>query len=91
MAKKTSASKKGATKKTAVKKTAAAKKAAAPKKAKAPKKEAKPKKPVKAAVKKIPVVKDPALILVNTIVNGMQEKKAKHITILDLRMVLEFE
>jgi len=85
MAKKTSASKKGATKKTAVKKTAAAKKAAAPKKAKAPKKEAKPKKPVKAAVKKIPVVKDPALILVNTIVNGMQEKKAKHITILDLR------
>lgn len=90
IAKKTAAKKVAAPKKTAAKKASAVKKEVAPKKETAPK---------KAAVKKVAAKKvsskkaaniqtmEPGLLLALTVAQGMYEKKAENIRILDMRKI----
>jgi len=90
IAKKTAAKKVAAPKKTAAKKASAVKKEVAPKKEAAPKKVAAKKVAAKkVSTKKVAEVQtmEPGLLLALTVAQGMYEKKAENIRILDMRKI----
>ncbi|MFY8190879.1 MAG: ribosome silencing factor [Bacteroidia bacterium] len=90
IAKKTAAKKVAAPKKTAAKKASAVKKEVAPKKEAAPKKVAAKKVAAKkVSAKKVAEVQtmEPGLLLALTVAQGMYEKKAENIRILDMRKI----
>jgi len=90
IAKKTAAKKVAAPKKTAAKKASAVKKEVAPEKEAAPKKVAAKKVAAKkVSAKKVAAVQtmEPGLLLALTVAQGMYEKKAENIRILDMRKI----